>query len=173
MSFRPRMNSVERARRSILTLQQALYHAAHDYPGGATAIAAVDGVISPSTLNHKLSRTGANPKHRVNVDELQLILDLTRDPRIVDALLHPIGWVGVDVSELGEEDTPQSLLTGITGMLRSENDLSEQLAKALADDHVDDDELAQFEMLAVRMLQAVFRLRAAVRLKHEEGQADG
>jgi hypothetical protein len=170
---RARLSSTERAKRTLLTLPQALYHAVHQYPGGATAIAAVDGAISPSTLNHKLSLTGANPKHRVNIDELQLILDLTRDPRIVDALLNPIGWVGVDVSELSETDTPQSLLTGITGLLRSENDLSEQLAKAMADDHLDDDELAQFELLAVRMLQAVFKLRAVVRLKHEEGQADG
>jgi hypothetical protein len=170
---RARLSSTERAKRTLLTLPQALYHAVHQYPGGATAIAAVDGAISPSTLNHKLSLTGANPKHRVNVDELQLILDLTRDARIVDAILQPIGWVGVDVSELSETDTPQSLLAGITGLLRSENDLSEQLAKAMADDHLDDDELAQFELLAVRMLQAVFKLRAVVRLKHEEGRADG
>ena len=170
---RARLSSTERAKRTLLTLPQALYHAVHQYPGGATAIAAVDGAISPSTLHHKLSLTGANPKHRVNVDELQLILDLTRDARIVDAILQPIGWVGVDVSELSETDTPQSLLAGITGLLRSENDLSEQLAKAMADDHLDDDELAQFELLAVRMLQAVFKLRAVVRLKHEEGRADG
>ncbi|CAM3850916.1 phage regulatory CII family protein [Ectopseudomonas alcaliphila] len=170
---RARLSSTERAKRTLLTLPQALHHAARDYPGGATAIAAVDGAISASTLNHKLSLTGTNPNHRVNIDELQLILDLTRDPRIVDALLNPIGWVGVDVSELSETDSPQSLLTGITGLLRSENDLSAQLAKALADDHLDDDELAQFELLAVRMLQAVFKLRAVVRLKHEEGRADG
>ncbi|ERI54110.1 hypothetical protein N878_02860 [Pseudomonas sp. EGD-AK9] len=170
---RARLSSTERASRTLLTLPQALYHAVHQYPGGATAIAAVDGAISPSTLNHKLSLTGTNPKHRVNVDELQLILDLTRDARIVDAILQPIGWVGIDVSELSETDTPQSLLVGITGLLRSENDLSEQLAKALADDHLDDDELAQFELLAVRMLQAVFKLRAVVRLKHEEGRDHG
>ncbi|MDP2447634.1 phage regulatory CII family protein [Pseudomonas sp.] len=173
MPYRSRWSSVERAKRSILTLQQALHHAAHDYPGGATAIAAVDGAMSASTLNHKLSLTSANPKHRVNIDELQLILDLTRDPRIVDALLQPVGWVGIDVSELGDAATPQSLLAGITGLLHSENDLSEQLTKAMADNHLDDDELAQFEMLTVRMLQAVFRLRAVVRRTHDEGRADG
>jgi hypothetical protein len=170
MPYRSRWSSVERAKRSILTLPQALHHAAHDYPGGATAIAAVEG-HNPTTFNHKLSLT--NTTHTPNIRDLELVLDLTRDPRIIDALLNPIGWVGVDVSELLEVDTPQSLLTGITDLLRSENDISAQLAKALADDQLDDDELAQFELLATRMLQAVFKLRAVVRRKHEEGQNDG
>lgn len=170
MPYRSHWGSVERAKRSILTLPQALHHAAHDYPGGATAIAAVDGV-NPNTFNHKLSLT--NTTHTPNIRDLELVLDLTRDPRIVDAILHPIGWVGVDVSDLAAGETPQSLLAGMTGVLRSENDLSEQLARSLADGRLDDDELAQFELLAVRMLQAVFRLRAVVRRTHEEGADRG
>lgn len=165
-----RFSSTQRAQRTLLTLPQALHHAARDYPGGATAIAAIDGGSS-NTLNHKLSLT--NKTHIPNIADLELILDATRDPRIVDALLHPIGWVGIDVSELSDTDTPQSLLTGIGEMLCRENSLTVCLTKALADDAVNGDELSELELLAERLVQAVFKLRAVVRKKHAEDVAHG
>lgn len=171
MPYRSRWCSVERAKRSILTLPQALHHAAHDYPGGATAIAAVDGEVNPTTLNHKLSLT--NNTHTPNIRDLELVLDLTRDPRIVDALLHPIGWVGIDLTDLRESDTPQALLASLGDMLKREGELINHLTKALSDDHLDCGELAEFEQLAERLVQGVFKLGAVVRRKHAEGRADG
>lgn len=163
---RSRFCSTERARRTLLTLPQALHHAARDYPGGATAIAAVDGDTNPTTLNHKLSLT--NLTHTPNIRDLELILDLTRDARIVDAILHPIGWVGVDVSDLRETDTPRALLAGISEMLNRESSLTMHLSKSLEDNELDDDELAEFELLAERLVQAVFKLGAAVRRANRE-----
>lgn len=168
---RSRFCSTERARRTLLTLPQALHHAARDYPGGATAIAAVDGDTNPTTLNHKLSLT--NTTHTPNIRDLELILDLTRDPRIVDAILHPIGWVGVDVSDLRETDTPKALLAGISEMLSRESSLTMHLSKSLDDGELDDDELAEFELLAERLVQAVFKLGAAVRRANQEVHAHG
>lgn len=170
---RARLCVAERARRTLLTLPQALHHAARDYPGGATAIAAVDGELKSSTLNHKLSLTDANPKHRVNIDELQLILSLTRDPRIIDAILHPIGWVGVDVSDLRETDTPRALLAGIGELLNRESNLTLHLSESLDDNNLDADEVAKFELLAERLVQAVYRLGAAVRRANAEAPAHG
>lgn len=167
---RNRFSSTERAQRTLLTLPQALHHAARDYPGGATAIAAIDGG-NATTLNHKLSLT--NTTHTPNIADLELILDATRDPRIVDAVLHPIGWVGIDVSDLCETDTPQSLIAGIGGLLSREGELNTHLSKSLDDDDLNDDELAEFELLAERMVQAVFKLRAVVRKKHAEDLANG
>lgn len=168
---RSRFCSTERARRTLLTLPQALHHAARDYPGGATAIAAVDGDTNPTTLNHKLSLT--NTTHTPNIRDLELILDLTRDPRIVDAILHPIGWVGVDVSDLRETETPKALLAGISEMLSRESSLTMHLSKSLDDGELDDDELAEFELLAERLVQAVFKLGAAVRRANQEVRAHG
>lgn len=168
--YRSHWGSVERAQRSILTLSQALHHAAHDYPGGATAIAAVDGVNS-TTFNHKLSLT--NSTHTPNIRDLELVLDLTRDPRIIDAILSPVGWVGIDVSDLRESDTAESLLASLGSMLTREGELISHLTKSLSDDHVNCEELAEFELLAERLVQCVFRLGAVVRRKHEEGRADG
>ncbi|WP_395504675.1 phage regulatory CII family protein [Ectopseudomonas hydrolytica] len=170
MPYRSRWSSVERAKRSILTLPQALHHAAHDYPGGATAIAAVDG-HNPTTLNHKLSLT--NTTHTPNINDLQLVLDLTRDPRIVDAILHPIGWVGIDISDLRDTDTPQALLASIGELLNREGDVVCHLTKSLSDGRLDCDELAEFELLAERLAQALFKLGAVVRHTHEEARADG
>ncbi|MCP1617249.1 MULTISPECIES: phage regulatory CII family protein [Pseudomonadaceae] len=161
---------MERARRTLLTLPQALNRAAHDYPGGATAIAAVDGA-NPTTLNHKLSLT--NTTHTPSIRDLEMILDLTRDRRIVDAILHPIGYVGIDVSDLRETDSPRALLQGISEMLTQEGELTQHLSKSLDDDRLDAYELAEFELLAERLVQAVFRLGAAVRKKHREGVDHG
>lgn len=167
---RNRFSSTERAQRTLLTLPQALHHAARDYPGGATAIAAIDGG-NATTLNHKLSLT--NTSHTPNIADLELLLDATRDPRIVDALLHPIGWVGIDISDLRETDTPQALLTGISEMLSRESSLTMHLSKSLADGELDADELGEFELLAERLVQAVFKLGAVVRKKHTEDVAHG
>ncbi|MCY1507127.1 hypothetical protein D9M68_413930 [compost metagenome] len=166
-----RFGSLERARRTLLTLPQALYHASHDYPGGATAIAAVDGNINPTTLNHKLSLTSTNPKHKPNIDELQLILNVSRDPRIVDALLAPIGWVGIDASGLRDTDTPKALLASLSELLSREGDMTKHLGQSLDDDKVTDDELAEFELLTERLVQAAFRLSAAMRKKYMEDNA--
>lgn len=167
---RTRFSSTERAQRTLLTLPQALHHAARDYPGGATAIAAIDGG-NATTLNHKLSLT--NTSHTPNIADLELLLDATRDPRIVDALLHPIGWVGIDISDLRETDTPQALLAGISEMLSRESSLTMHLSKSLADGELDADELGEFELLAERLVQAVFKLGAVVRKKHTEDVAHG
>ncbi|AWK98648.1 MAG: hypothetical protein GTN60_04690 [Pseudomonas stutzeri] len=168
---RSRFCSAERARRALLTLPQALHHAVRDYPGGATAIAAVDGDTNPTTLNHKLSLT--NTTHTPNIRDLELILDLTRDPRIVEAILHPIGWVGVDVSDLRETDTPAALLAGIGDMLARESGLTLHLSKSLNDGEITADELDEFELLAERLVHAVFRLGAAVRKANRAGVVYG
>ncbi|MCE4070133.1 MULTISPECIES: phage regulatory CII family protein [Pseudomonas] len=165
-----RFGQAERARRTLLTLPQALYHASNKYPGGAVALAAVEGVNS-TTLSHKLSLT--NTTHTPNIRDLELILDLTRDPRIVEAILSPIGWIGIDVSDLRETDTPKALLTGISEMLSREGDLTQHLAKSLDDDVLTSDELAEFEALTERLVQAVFKLGAAVRKKHSEDSTHG
>ncbi|AYF88638.1 hypothetical protein D6Z43_16335 [Pseudomonas sp. DY-1] len=164
---RARIGYAERAKRTILTLPQALHHAARDYPGGATAIAAIDGDINPTTFNHKLSLT--NTTHTPNIRDLELILDATRDGRIIESILYPIGWVGIDISDLRETDTPKALLSGISEMLRNEGELTMHLSASLDnDDRIDVDELAKFEAYAERLVQAVFKLGAAVRKKHAE-----
>lgn len=173
MPYRSPWSSVERAKRTIMLPTQACRHAVDEYPGGATGIAGAHGSMSPSTLNHKLSLTGANPKHRLNIDELGLIMELTRDPRIVDALLHPIGFVGIDVSDLREGETAEALLESLGSMLNREGELITHLTKSLADNHVNCDELDEFELLTERLAQAVFKLLFVVRQKHREGKANG
>lgn len=167
---RARYGQTERARRTLLTLPQALYHAAKDYPGGATAIAAIDGT-NATTLSHKLSLT--NHTHTPNIIDLELMLDATRDPRIVEAILRPIGWVGIDVSDLRDTDTPKALLAGISEMLSREGELTQHLSESLDDDNLNDEELAKYEALTERLVQAVFKLGAAVRKKHSEDRANG
>lgn len=76
--------SRDRAEREILPLNLALYHAARDYPGGGKAIAAIYG-LPATTLQHRLNPNAET--HRLTIDDLEHVLEATRDPRILDSLL--------------------------------------------------------------------------------------
>lgn len=76
--------SRDRAEREILPLNLSLYHAARDYPGGGKAIAAIYGLPS-TTLQHRLNPNADN--HKLSIDDLEHVLEATRDPRILDSLL--------------------------------------------------------------------------------------
>ncbi|SDJ60469.1 phage regulatory CII family protein [Pseudomonas indica] len=162
---------VERARREILPLELALYHAVREYPGGAAAVAATVG-RNATTLQHKLSPT--HPTHTLNVAELEEILPLTRDPRVMDSLCMAFGdAIWLDVRDLQPGSSPASLVSGIGEMLRRESDLAGQVAASLEDNRIDLDELAELELLTVRMAQAVFGLLFRARQQHAEGQDNG
>jgi len=69
---------------------------------------------------------------------------------------------------LSDTDTAQSLMAGIGELLSREGELATHVSTSLSDDKLDDDELAEFELLAERMVQAVFKLRAVLRKMHAE-----
>jgi hypothetical protein len=72
-----------RAQKCLLDLQMACYHAVHDYPGGAAAIAAMSGTDMP-VLQKKL-----NPNldtHKINVRDLQTICEVTQDERVLQTI---------------------------------------------------------------------------------------
>lgn len=163
--------SVERAKVEILPLELALYHAVREYPGGAAAIAATVG-RNATTLQHKLSPT--HPTHTLNVAELEEILPLTRDPRVMDSLCDAFGAaVWIDISGLEQGGSATSMLAGISEMLHRESDLTSKVAKSLEDNRIDLDELAELELLTLRMAQSVFGLMARARQQHAEGVSHG
>lgn len=107
---RTALSCVERAKREVLPLDLALYHAVREYPGGAAAIAATSG-RNATTLQHKLSPT--HPSHVVNIQEFGEILELTKDSRILDAVHALVGdTIWQELSGAYTEDMPETLTMG-------------------------------------------------------------
>lgn len=74
----------------VLSLRQALYRAGRDYKGGVTALA-FDMVIDTDALQKKLKLD--EERRWLSPDELEDVIRLTRDPRLLDALVRPAGAV--------------------------------------------------------------------------------
>ena len=147
---------IQRARREILPLDLALYHAARDYPGGAAAIAATTG-RNPSTLQHKLSPT--HPSHAVNVQEFAEILELTKDRRILDSVHALVGdTIWQDLAEAYTDDMPETLATGLAAYFRQVADLADTWAKSIGDGVVSDSELAAIRLQVFRGIQGLLGL---------------
>ncbi|PKM30215.1 MAG: hypothetical protein CVV07_07295 [Gammaproteobacteria bacterium HGW-Gammaproteobacteria-11] len=138
---------LERAKREILPLNLALYHACRDYPHGGTAgIAALYG-RSASTLQHKVSPTQAT--HSANPEDIEEIITATRDPRILDSVVQAFGdaaWVdlrGVVPSEGEACATLGSVIQAVGDVLQKKSALMAGVAEGLANDsRIDRDELA-------------------------------
>lgn len=150
---RTALSCVERAKKEILPLDLALYHAVREYPGGAAAIAATTG-RNPTTLQHKLSPT--HPSHIVNIQEFSEILELTKDRRILDAVHALVGdTIWQELSGAYTEDMPETLTMGIAVFFRQVADLSETWARNIGDGKVDDHELAEIQQLVFRGIQGL------------------
>ncbi|MNJ20870.1 hypothetical protein D3C77_152120 [compost metagenome] len=74
----------------VLSLRQALYRAGRDFRGGVTALA-FEMVIDNDTLQKKLKLD--EDRRWLNPDELEDVIRLTADPRLLDALMRPAGAV--------------------------------------------------------------------------------
>ncbi|KJK06550.1 phage regulatory CII family protein [Pseudomonas tussilaginis] len=74
----------------VLSLRQALYRAGRDFKGGVTALA-FQMVVDNDTLQKKLKLD--EERRWLNPDELEEVIRLTADPRLLDALLRPAGAV--------------------------------------------------------------------------------
>ncbi|PAA05262.1 hypothetical protein CJU78_18235 [Pseudomonas fragi] len=147
------LSCTQRARREILPLDLALYHAARDYPGGAAAIAATTG-RNPTTLQHKLSPT--HPSHTVNVQEFAEILELTKDRRILDAVHALVGdTIWQELAEAYTDDMPETLTTGLAVYFRQVADLADTWAKSIGDGVVNDRELAEIRLQVFRGIQGL------------------
>ncbi|CAM3116801.1 hypothetical protein BZK31_03305 [Pseudomonas floridensis] len=144
---------IEHAKREVLPLDLALYHAAREYPGGAAAIAATTG-RSQSTLQHKLSPT--HPSHIVNIQEFCEILELTKDRRILDAVHALVGdTIWQDLADAYTDDMPETLTVGIAKYFHQVADLSETWAELIGDGRVSDRELAEIRFQIFRCIQGL------------------
>ncbi|GHC19305.1 phage regulatory CII family protein [Aidingimonas halophila] len=147
--------SLERAQREVLSLNLALYHAARDYPGGVKAVAAVHG-LNATTLQHKLSPT--HDSHRPNIDDIESVLAVTRDPRIMDSLGEIAGGAIWVIPDDCRADNVTDLLDLMSVLHKRLGEMITSVSESVADGVVDDHERAKLRKRARRMLEAVLAL---------------
>ena len=138
--------------RTTLSLEQACYSAVHDYPGGVAAVAATYG-NNAGTLQKKLNPTQAS--HKTNAVDVEQILELTKDPRILDAICARVGAVWLNLNNMGG-GSDMAMLDNITTCVTRLGDLSTKVQQSLADGRVDADELKELETAVLRLNQSSF-----------------
>jgi hypothetical protein len=138
--------------KTTLSLEQACYSAVHDYPGGVGAVAATYGLV-PSTLQNKLNPT--QNTHKLNASEVEQILELTKDPRILDAMCARVGAVWLDLGSMGG-GSDMAMLDNITTLVTRVGELSTKVQNSLEDGRVDASELKGLETAVLRLNQSSF-----------------
>lgn len=145
--------SKDRAEREILPLNLAMYHAARDYPGGGKAIAAVYG-LPATTLQHRLNPNADN--HKLSIDDLEHVLEATRDPRILDSLLSLVpGAHWFEYQEATTECSEQQLLNSVANLSSQVSELLTRISEHRRDGVYRDHERAELEKLKGQLFGAV------------------
>ncbi|WP_083004835.1 phage regulatory CII family protein [Halomonas sp. GT] len=145
--------SRERAEREILPLNLSMYHAARDYPGGGKAIAAVYG-LPATTLQHRLNPNADN--HKLSIDDLEHVLEATRDPRILDSLLSLVPnahWFEYD--EESSECSEQQLLNYVANLSSQVSEMITRISEHRRDGTYHDHEKAELEKLKCQLIGSV------------------
>ncbi len=152
----PSLPRTEKAKRAVLSLDMAAYHAVHDYrdPQGNIGVPAVARHYSwnPRTLQNKLNPN--EDRNHLTARELEFVAALTLDTRLLDAFCTPLRALWMPMPEV-------SGLSGVA-ILNQIGEASAQLGQlardtctALADGRISADELAVLEKTSMRLMQAV------------------
>jgi hypothetical protein len=153
------LSSVDRAQREVLPLHLSLYHAARDYPGGIKAVAAVHG-LNPNTLAHKLAPT--DTRHRLALDDLEAVLAVTRDHRILDSLGEIAGgclWVcPVERRRTPRENDQRDVLETMAVLHERLGEMIESVRHSLEDGVIDEHERAELRLRTRHVLETVLLL---------------
>jgi hypothetical protein len=108
------------------TVLDAAYMTAHDYPGGATALAIRMGV-NHTVLSNKLNPN--NKDHNLYLQDALPIMVMTNDHRILHALCKELGLMVIPLPTIGEETTVEA----ITDTCRDFADYLHGVTTSLAD----------------------------------------
>ena len=138
-------------------LDQAIYHAIKDTPGGAAAIAGLCGIPHQTLLN----AANLNTRSRVSLNQLECLLQGVREPTpILNALaaLTPNGGLFVPWVELDSRDTEGSVLSRMLELVESVGEYGKAARAALDDGKVDGKEWEQLQCAAIGVIQEAHML---------------
>ena len=163
-----RMGLMERAQRTMLPLKTALYLTAKRL--GMDKIAATYN-IGPQTLYNNLNVN--HPDRSPTLQQFELITEYARDhddhQQILDALALITGCVWIPIPDA--EDVSRTELFGeVAELVDRVGRMCRNTQTAVADNRVDQDEIAVLERDLLRLIQAGHRLVEGAKRFGEEGR---
>lgn len=156
------------SRKKLLTdepvnFEQALYAAARDMRGGITALAALMP-LNYNTLSHKLNPL--KPDHNLKPVEVERIVQLTEDIRIIELLARP---VGVAVFKMQPVNTSNKALQSAGRLLNKMSGFVEELAKGADDGIWEKNEVELLERKGHEVISKLLGIMAGAREVYEQG----
>ena len=139
-----------RAEKCMLDLQMACYHAVHDYPGGAGAVAVMSDTDMP-VLQKKL-----NPNldsHKINVRDLQTICEVTQDPRILQTVCSYYN-AGYFLLPTAIEINQETLLQQSADLSREVGELMQVVTQAVSDGKANIDDVLALDKKLMELISS-------------------
>lgn len=135
-----------------LTIEQGLYWAAKDHPGGATAIAAVYG-LNPNVLGNSLNPH--NMQHKPNLKHFAAVLEVTKDSRILNAVGQLAGGVFIPVGEFEGVVGDDAILDNMLSLVEAVGDYGRTVRNSLADGTISPREWFDLQDAAIEGIKAI------------------
>lgn len=136
-----------------MTPLDAAYHVAHDYPGGAYALAARMGK-NPTSLCHELTATGSA---KLGLLDAVKMSHLTGDFRILYAFAEACGHMAVPLPDV-ERVPDKDVMRALAESSRDFADLCREVCDAMADGRVSDNELRRVEVARAALMAHLAQL---------------
>lgn len=150
----------------VLSLREALYKGGRDREGGITKLA-LEMLLPYDDLQKKLKLD--EERRWLNPDELEEYIRLTRDPRVLDALLRPAGAVWYKPQPVS---ATRDALKAVGALLEKEGKFVGSLHEGAADNEWKPHEVALLEHHGNEVIRAVLGIMAGARAAME-GRQDG
>jgi len=146
----------------MLSPEDALYHAVHDYDGGTVTLAQRMGMARSSLLNM------ANPN---NIEpgwpmkRFRQVVAITQDVRPVQAICEEAGGVFVPLprTDVGEDE----LMLGVARAGKEFGDVCASMTKALRDHRITAGELEAFHQEVMENIGVLYELDQLMRRRAE------
>ncbi|ROT45027.1 phage regulatory CII family protein [Pusillimonas sp. NJUB218] len=138
----------------------AFYHTVHDQPGGAESLAPRMG-MSAAVLRNK-----ADPKKECNkplLADVDKIMDLTGDYRVLRALAHKHGFLLVRAPENCTVESDMSVLEHVTGLMVAQGKFAQEIHTALADGDLSAKEMTKIEEVGQAFMTEVVEIQQRLR----------
>ncbi|WP_296258483.1 MULTISPECIES: phage regulatory CII family protein [unclassified Pseudomonas] len=146
----------------VLSLRQALYRAGRDYKGGVTALA-FEMVIENDALQKKLKLD--EERRWLTPDELEEVIRLTADPRLLDALVRPAGAVWYRPVPV---DATKEALLAVGKLLGETGEFVEKMHDGAADNIWELHEVIDLEKHGADVIREVLGIMAGARKAMED-----
>lgn len=139
----------------------AAYHAAHQYPGGASAVAMRLGK-APGTLCHELTATGSAKLGLMDAVAMSQLLGTTA---IAHAFCAQLGGVFMPAGDAAASGNLEALGSSI----REFGEFAAKFSQVMADGRVTPRELRELEREALQAIGAITQVLSLANRAHDDG----